>query len=42
MKILARLTDVKHTNIVNFISFWHDKVNGLDRVSTWDTMFTPL
>ena len=33
MKILARLTEVKHTNIVNFISFWHDKVNGMDRVS---------
>lgn len=36
MKILQKLTEVKHTNIVNFISFWHDKVNGLDRVSSTD------
>lgn len=23
---------MKHTNIVNFVSFWHDKMNGQDRV----------
>lgn len=32
IKILQKLIEVKHTNIVNFISFWHDKVNTLDRL----------
>ncbi len=34
VKILKRLTEVKHNNIVNFIDFWHDRVNNQDRVST--------
>ena len=33
MKILGRLTDMQHPNIVNFMSFWHDKVSNQDRVS---------
>lgn len=33
VKILQRLTEFKHTNIVNFINFWHDRVNNQDRVS---------
>ncbi len=33
VKILKRLTEVKHNNIVNFIDFWHDRVNNQDRVS---------
>lgn len=32
VKILQKLIEVKHTNIVNFISFWHDKMNGVDRL----------
>ena len=32
VKILQKLTEVKHTNIVNFVSFWHDKMNSQDRV----------
>ena len=33
VKILTRLTDMQHPNIVNFMSFWHDKVMNQDRVS---------
>ena len=33
VKILQRLTEFKHTNIVNFIHFWHDRVDNQDRVS---------
>ena len=33
VKILQRLTEFKHTNIVNFINFWHDRVDNQDRVS---------
>ncbi|XP_064383262.1 nuclear receptor-binding protein-like [Halichondria panicea] len=32
VKILKRLTEVKHNNIVNFIDFWHDRVNNQDRL----------
>lgn len=32
VKILQRLTEVKHNNIVNFIDFWHDKVQQQDRL----------
>ena len=39
MKILGRLTDMQHPNIVNFMSFWHDKVSNQDRVSVvWCVM----
>eukprot|EP00731_Ephydatia_muelleri_P031619 Em0023g126a len=31
-KILQKLTEVKHYNIINFVDFWHDKVNQLDRL----------
>lgn len=32
VKILQKLTEVKHYNIINFVDFWHDKVNQLDRL----------
>lgn len=33
VKILRRLTDMQHPNIVNFMEFWHDRVDGIhDRV----------
>lgn len=32
VKILQKLTEVKHYNIINFVDFWHDKVNLLDRL----------
>ena len=33
VKILQRLSEFKHTNIVNFINFWHDRIENHDRVS---------
>jgi hypothetical protein len=32
VKILKRLTEMQHPNIVNFMSFWHDKVSNQDRL----------
>jgi nuclear receptor-binding protein len=32
VKILKRLTDMQHPNIVNFMDFWHDQVLNQDRL----------
>ena len=41
VRILQRLTEFKHTNIVNFIHFWHDRVDNQDRVSSQINQLSP-